>query len=92
MDMVGWDSDEQAYFEIHAGHGTNSVRDASVLLAEKIRAWGDAMAGLDGAQVYSGQIGTEGADRTLYDPAIGRSCIHSTTLENQSAKGSAYNV
>jgi hypothetical protein len=73
MDMVGWDSDEQAYFEIHAGHGTNSVRDTSVLLAEKIRAWGDAMAGLDGAQVYSGQIGTEGADRALYDPAIGRS-------------------
>ena len=29
--------------------------------------------GLDGAQVYSGLIGAEGADRTVYDPAIGRS-------------------
>jgi Zn-dependent M28 family amino/carboxypeptidase len=73
MDMVGWDSDEQAYFEIHAGHGSTPVRDSSVVLADAIRAWGDSISGLDGAQVYSGQIGSEGADRMVYDPAIGRS-------------------
>ena len=73
MDMVGWDSDAQAYFEVHAGHGTAAMRDASVLLADRIRDWGNATSGLDGAQVYSGLIGAEGADRTVYDPAIGRS-------------------
>lgn len=73
IDMVGWDSDAQAYFEIHAGHGMAAIRDASVLVANRIRDWGNAATGLDGAQVYSGLIGSEGADRTVYDPAIGRS-------------------
>lgn len=72
-DMVGWDSDAHALFEIHAGHGTTAMRDASVLLANRIRDWGNATAGLHGAQVYSGLIGIEAADRTIYDPAIGRS-------------------
>lgn len=72
-DMIGYNSDANRIFEIHAGYTDGAVRDASVPIANTIAAWAATLGGLAPAQIYSGTNSGPGSDRTLYDGAIGRS-------------------
>lgn len=74
MDMIGYNSDANRIFEIHAGYTDAAVRDASLPIADAIAAWAACLSVLPPAQVYRGTSQTAGApDRTLYDGAINRS-------------------
>jgi hypothetical protein len=72
-DMIGYNSDAQRIFEVHAGFTDPAVRDLSVPIADKIAAWGASLGALAPAQIYKGTIGSSGTDRNLYDGAINRS-------------------
>lgn len=72
-DMMGYNSDDQRIFELHAGYTDPAVRDLSVPLALRIADAAAQTASLPPAQVYRG-TGYDGApDRTVFDGAINRS-------------------
>ncbi len=72
-DMSGFNSDADRRFEVHAGATDPAVRDASVPIAERIAAWAASLGSLGPAQIYRGTNSGSGADRMIYDGAIGRS-------------------
>ena len=72
-DMSGYNTDADRRFEVHAGATDPAVRDASVPIAERIAAWAASLGSLGPAQIYRGTNPGAGADRTVYDGAIGRS-------------------
>jgi len=72
-DMIGFNSDVNRIFEVHAGYTDAAVRDLSVPIAERIADWA-ATLGIPGpAQIYKGTASGGGADRNLVDGAINRS-------------------
>lgn len=72
-DMIGYNSDAARIFELHAGYTDPAIRDTSVPIANAIALWAASLGMLAPAQLYKGTIGMSGADRDLYDGAIGRS-------------------
>jgi Zn-dependent M28 family amino/carboxypeptidase len=74
-DMVGYNSDLNQIFEIHAGATNAAVRDLSVPIAQKIAAVAGAQGNLGSAQLYQGTAWPPpgNTDRSLYDGAIDRS-------------------
>lgn len=72
-DMSGYNSDADRRFEVHAGATDPAVRDASVPIAERIAAWAACLGSVGPAQIYRGTNSGGGADRNIYDGAIGRS-------------------
>lgn len=72
-DMIGYNSDAQRLFEVHAGYTDPLVRDRNVPIAETIAAWAASLGALAPAQIYKGTSSAGGADRNLYDGAINRS-------------------
>ncbi len=72
-DMIGYNSDAQRVFEVHAGFTDPAVRDASMPIAEVVAASAASLGALPPAQVYRGTIQVGGTDRALYDGAINRS-------------------
>jgi Peptidase family M28 len=77
MDMIGYNSDAQRLFEIHAGYSDAAVRDASVPIADRIAHWADVQGRLAPAQVYKGTATSaappNSANRDVVDGAINRS-------------------
>lgn len=72
-DMMGFNSDGNRIFELHAGYTDPAVRDLSVPLANEVAAAAAAYGTLAPAQIYRG-TGYGGApDRDIYDGAINRS-------------------
>lgn len=72
-DMVGFNSDANRVFELHAGATDPAVRNASVPIAQCVASWAAALGVLGPGQVYQGTNPGSGADRLVYDGAIGRS-------------------
>jgi Zn-dependent M28 family amino/carboxypeptidase len=72
-DMIGYNSDAQRTWEVHAGHTNPRVRDLSVPLARIVADAAAALAELPAPQVYSGTTATGGSDPTRFDGAINRS-------------------
>ncbi|MDH3306207.1 MAG: M28 family metallopeptidase [Acidimicrobiia bacterium] len=74
-DMIGYNSDANRIFEIHAGHTDPAVRDASLPIASLVRSKAAAQGRLGDGQIYSGTSWPPagGSDRSLYDGAINRS-------------------
>lgn len=73
MDMIGYNSDPQRLFEVHAGYTDPAIRDLSLPLADRIAAAAADYGQLAPAQVYKGTGWTGAPDRNLYDGAINRS-------------------
>lgn len=73
MDMIGYNSDPNRIFEIHAGYTDAAIRDQSVPVADTIAAWAASLGALAPAQVYKGTNSGSGSDRNVYDGAINRS-------------------
>jgi len=72
-DMIGFNSDANRIFEIHAGYSDPIVRDISVPIAERIANWATTL-GIPGpAQIYKGTASSGGLDRNIIDGAINRS-------------------
>jgi hypothetical protein len=73
-DMIGYNSDANWIFEIHAGCTDPALRDLNLPLARSVQTWAASSGALAPAQVYKGTSPSEGApNRDLYDPAIDRS-------------------
>lgn len=73
-DMLGYNSDANLIFEIHAGYSDPIIRDLSLPIASKVETWASSLGVLQPAQIYKGTSAWSGApDRSLYDPAINRS-------------------
>lgn len=73
-DMIGYNSDANSIFEVHAGYTDPSIRDRNLPLATTIATWASSLGALEPAQIYQGTSIYQGApDRNLYDPAINRS-------------------
>lgn len=74
-DMVGYNSDANQIFEVHAGATNAAVRDLSVPIAQKIATVAASQGNLGAAQIYQGTSWPPpgNADRNLYDGAIDRS-------------------
>jgi hypothetical protein len=73
VDMIGFNTDANRVFEIHAGATDPAVRDASVPIAQSVSYWAAALGALGAAQIYQGTNAGGGSDRLVYDGAIGRS-------------------
>lgn len=73
MDMIGFNSDANRLFEVHAGYTDPTVRDASVPIANTVASWAACLGALPQAQVYMGTSPYGGPDRTVADGAINRS-------------------
>jgi hypothetical protein len=72
-DMIGYNSDEQRTWEVHAGHTNPAVRDLSVPLAKLVADAAAQLGELPAAQIYSGTAATGGSDPARFDGAINRS-------------------
>lgn len=74
-DMVGYNSDANEVFEVHAGATNAAVRDLSVPIAQRISSVAASQGNLAGTQIYKGTAWPPpgNADRNLYDGAIDRS-------------------
>lgn len=77
MDMIGYNSDENRIFEIHAGYHDSRIRDLCLPVANQIATWAHSLDKLAPAQIYKGtkrdpESGTD-SNRDVYDGAIGRS-------------------
>jgi hypothetical protein len=73
-DMIGYNSDANLIFEIHAGYSDSVIRDLSLPIASNVETWASSLGVLQPAQIYKGTSISAGApDRNLYDPAINRS-------------------
>ena len=73
MDMIGYNSDANRIFEVHAGYTDPAVRDASVPIANIVASWAACLGSLPPAQVYQGTSPYGGPDRLVSDGAINRS-------------------
>ncbi len=73
MDMIGYNSDANRLFEVHAGYTDPAVRDASVPIAATVASWAACLGALPPAQVYQGTSASGGPDRMVSDGAINRS-------------------
>lgn len=73
MDMMGYNSDAERLFEVHAGYTDAAVRDDSVPLADAVAAAAASQGRLGPAQVYQGTSWSGSPDRSVYDGAINRS-------------------
>jgi len=73
MDMIGYNTDTQRIFEVHAGYTDAAIRDLSVPIANQVAASAGVLGRLAPAQIYKGTSSGSGADRNVYDGAIGRS-------------------
>lgn len=73
MDMIGYNSDANRIFEVHAGYTDPAVRDASVPIANTVASWAACLGSLPPAQVYQGTSPYGGPDRLVSDGAINRS-------------------
>lgn len=73
MDMIGFNSDANRLFEVHAGYTDPAVRDASVPIANTVASWAASLGALPPAQVYRGTSPYGGPDRSVADGAINRS-------------------
>jgi hypothetical protein len=72
-DMIGFNSDANRLFELHAGFTDPTIRDLSVPLAEEVAAAAAAYGELAPAQIYKGTGYSGAPDRDIYDGAINRS-------------------
>lgn len=73
LDMVGYNSDSNHLFEIHAGYTDPVIRDRSVPFANEIALKSEPIFGAGKAQIYQGTNPSSGTDRLIYDGAINRS-------------------
>lgn len=73
MDMIGYNTDSNHLFEIHAGYTDATLRDLNVPFANEIEAQSVSIFGAGKAQVYQGTNSGSGTDRMVYDGAINRS-------------------
>ncbi|MER9064741.1 M20/M25/M40 family metallo-hydrolase [Mesorhizobium sp. M0698] len=73
MDMIGYNSDPNRLFEIHAGYTDPAIRDLSIPLADRLANAAASQGALAPAQIYLGTSWNGAPDRTLYDGAINRS-------------------
>jgi hypothetical protein len=73
MDMIGYNSDVNRIFEVHAGYTDPAIRDASVPIADTIASWAATLGQLEPTQIYRGTSPVGGADRNTFDGAINRS-------------------
>ena len=60
-DMIGYNSDAQRLFEVHARVHDAAVRDISVPLADTIASWAGSLGALAPAQIYRGTDGGSGS-------------------------------
>jgi len=72
-DMIGYNSDAQRTWEVHAGYTNAGVRDLSVPVAQVVADAAAQLGELPPAQVYTGTTATGGLDPTRVDGAINRS-------------------
>lgn len=72
-DMIGYNSDEDRTWEVHAGFTNAQVRDLSVPLARMVTDAAAQLGELPGPQLYTGTTPTGGTDPTRFDGAINRS-------------------
>ncbi len=75
MDMMGYNSDSNRLFEVHAGYTDPAVRDLSVPMADTVASSAAAYGALAPAQIYKGTSSSPSAapDRDVYDGGINRS-------------------
>jgi hypothetical protein len=73
MDMIGYNSDANRIFELHAGYTDPAIRDLSLPLANRVATAAAQLGRLAPAQVYRGTSTFGGPDRTVFDGAINRS-------------------
>ena len=73
MDMIGYNSDSNRIFEIHAGYTDPAIRDLSLPLADRVAQAAADYGRLAPAQIYRGTSWNGAPDRTIYDGAINRS-------------------
>ena len=73
LDMIGYNSDSNRIFEIHAGYTDRTIRDLSLSLVPYVKDAAAAYGQLAPAQVYAGTIQSSAPDRSVYDGAINRS-------------------
>ncbi len=73
IDMIGYNSDINRIFEVHAGYTDPSIRDLNLPLASEVADSAATYGRLAPAQVYSGTSWSGAPDRTVYDGAINRS-------------------
>ncbi|MFN5997553.1 MAG: M28 family metallopeptidase, partial [Paracoccaceae bacterium] len=73
MDMIGYNSDANRIFELHAGYTDPAIRDLSVPLADRVATAAAQLGRLAPAQIYKGTSTFGGPDRNVYDGAINRS-------------------
>ncbi len=72
-DMIGYNSDANRIFELHAGYTDPAIRDLSLPLANRVATAAAELGRLAPAQVYKGTSTFGGPDRNVYDGAINRS-------------------
>lgn len=72
-DMIGYNSDGNRLFEVHAGYTDPAVRDLSDPLAARVAAAAAEYGALAPAQIYRGTGYTGSPDRNIFDGAINRS-------------------
>ncbi len=72
-DMIGFNSDANRLFEVHAGYTDPAIRDLSLPLADKLANAAAEYGALPPAQIYKGTSWNGAPDRNVYDGAINRS-------------------
>jgi Zn-dependent M28 family amino/carboxypeptidase len=72
-DMIGYNSDEERAWELHAGFTNPRVRDLGVPLARVVADAAAQLGELPPAQLYTATTPTGGTDPTRFDGAINRS-------------------
>lgn len=72
-DMIGFNSDANRIFELHAGYTDPDIRDRSVPLAKEVALAAAAYGKLAPAQIYKGTGYSGAPDRDIFDGAINRS-------------------
>lgn len=72
-DMMGYNSDVEQLFEVHAGYTDPAVRDLSDPLATNLAVAAAEYGQLAPAQIYRGTSWNGAPDRDVYDGAINRS-------------------
>ncbi|MBG9455851.1 hypothetical protein ABE61_17765 [Lysinibacillus sphaericus] len=73
MDIIGFNSDKNHLFEIHAGYNDPAIRDASLPIAQVIAKHTSEVPTLSPPQIYQGTSAVSNPERTLFDAAINRS-------------------
>jgi hypothetical protein len=73
MDMIGFNSDSNRLFEIHAGYTDPHIRDLSLPIANQVASSAAQLGSLAPAQIYQGTIGSANPNRNTHDGAINRS-------------------